>query len=248
MMFVKSIVAFILILLFIPGITFSQENEQLFVEVLTSAGAELELMDIVDWTELNGEYMDFEQLEKYRNGILEIFEVKEKFFDVTKENSDMHRILSTRVLLDSDTYLHIILQSLRMPEEYEIEPQTYLVVNVSGKNFDKYAEYGQKVQEAVLSFGGETKITSCITGTFNGKLDEVKQEQILENIYACLKISDKQILKDEYAFSLMGYSPLFAKGIEIFNKSYNVNIAMRYNEEDDRTYIWLGTPVISLEY
>lgn len=248
MKIIKSIVVVILIMLLTPGVTLSRESEQLLAETLNAVGAQPEMMDIVDWSVINRKFLDFQQMEKCCDKILDIFDVKGKNFDIAKENSETYRILNIKGKLDSDTFLQIILQSVLLPEEYEKEPQTYLVVNVSGRKLDNFVDYRQKVKEAVISLNGKSKITSCVTGTFNGKLDEAKQNQILENIYGCLKISDTEKMKDEYTFSLMGYSPLLPKGIQILDKTYNVHIAMRYNSEDDKTYIWIGTPVISLEY
>jgi len=31
-------------------------------------------------------------------------------------------------------------------------------------------------------------------------------------------------------------------------KKVNMNLAIRYNSYEDRTYIWLATPVITVEY
>lgn len=248
MRFIKSLVAVILIMMMTPGITFSQEQEQLLVGALKVTGAEPEMMDIVDWSVINREFLDFSQMKKCRDEILEIFDAKEKIFDETQENSERYRILNTVAKLDSETFLQIILQSVHLPEEYEKEPQTYLVVNVSGKNLDKVADCGRKAQEAVISLKGKSKITSCVTGSFNGKLDKAKQEQVLENIYDYLNISYTTKMQDEYTLNLMGYSPLLTEDIQILDKTYNINIAMRYNLEDDKTYIWIGTPVISLEH
>jgi len=248
MKLLKCILAFILSLLLTTGIAFGHEEEQLLVDTLKLVGAEPEMMDIVDWSVINREFMGFDEMEECRDKILDVFEVGEKSFDVIKENSEIYRILYTSIQIDSETFLQITLQSLRLPEEYEKAPQTYLVVNVSGKELGKFAEYGQKVREAMLLFEGESKITSCITGAFDGKLDEAKHEQILEKIFDYLKISDAQMLQDPYTLSLVGHSPLFGRGIEILDKTYNVNISVRYNSDDDKTYMWIGTPVISLEY
>lgn len=248
MRFIKSLVAVILIMMMTPGITFSQEQEQLLVGALKATGAVPEMMDIVDWSVINREFLDFSQMKKCRDEILEIFDAKEKIFDETQENSERYRILNTVAKLDSETFLQIILQSVHLPEEYEKEPQTYLVVNVSGKNLDKVADCGRKAQEAVISLKGKSKITSCVTGSFNGKLDKAKQKQVLENICDYLNISYTTKMQDEYTLNLMGYSPLLTEDIQILDKTYNINIAMRYNLEDDKTYIWIGTPVISLEH
>ena len=54
-------------------------------------------------------------------------------------------------------------------------------------------------------------------------------------------------MKDEFSLNIMGFSPLLPEGIEILGQNYNINIVMRYNSEEDKTYLWIGTPVISLE-
>jgi hypothetical protein len=245
---IKCIVAVILVIMLIPKFTLSQEKDGLLVEALSAAGAEPQMMDIVDWSVINREFIDFSQMEKYRDEILNIFGVEQEFFKITKENSEMYRILNTEGKLDSDTFLQIIIQSVILPEEYEKEPQTYLVVNVSGQKLEKFVDFAEKVRKAVINSQGQSKITSCVTGTFDGKLDGVKQDQILKNIYGYLKISDTEKIKDEYTFSMMGFSPLLSEGIQILGKNYNIHISMRYNSEEDKTYIWIGTPVISLEY
>ncbi|HHX22817.1 MAG TPA: hypothetical protein GX723_02155, partial [Thermoanaerobacterales bacterium] len=74
-----------------------------------------------------------------------------------------------------------------------------------------------------------------------------KQSQILENICGYLKISDTEKMKDDYTFNIMAFSPLLSKGVQILDKNYNINIAIRYDSEEDKTYLWIGTPVISLE-
>ena len=248
MKLIKSIVAVAFVIMLIPRITWSRENNGLLVDALSVAGARPQMMDIVDWSVINREFMDYSQMEQYCNQVLDIFGAEQEFFKSTKENSEMYRILNIEGKLDSDTFLQIIIQSVILPEEYEKEPQTYLVVNVSDQNLEKFVDLAEKVRKAVISLEGQSKITSCVTGTFDGKLDGVKQDQILENIYGCLKISDTEKIKDEYTFSMMGFSPLLSEGVQILGKDYNIHISMRYNSEDDKTYIWIGTPVISLEY
>ena len=55
-------------------------------------------------------------------------------------------------------------------------------------------------------------------------------------------------MEDEYTFNMVGSCPLLPEGVQILGKNYNINIAMRYNSEEDKTYLWIGTPIISLEY
>ena len=247
MKFYKIVVLTIIILL-IPSISWSAQKDEVIVEALATAGADIQGYDIADWSMINREFMDFDSMEEQRDDILEIFDVKKQNFLSTKEYDEMYRILLTEGLLDSDTFFHMTLQSVCLPEEYEREPQTYLVINISGKNPEKMGVFLSKIREAITLSKGKSKITSCVTGSFNGKLDRVYQNQVIDEITEYLEINDIREVKDEYVYSLVGESTLFAQGINILDKNYNVNIAMRYNSEDDITYIWLGTPIISIDY
>ena len=186
-------------------------------------------------------------MEQYRDIIVARFSTEKENFLSTKEYNEMYRILNTKGNLDSDTFLQIIIQSVLLPEEYEKKPQTYLAINVTSRNMKKHREFANKVRESITFFEGQSKITSCVTGSFDGKLDEVKQDNILEKISAYLKITDTKKMNDDYTFNFMGLSPLLDEGIQILGKDYNINIVMRYNSEEDKTYIWIGTPIISVE-
>ena len=42
--------------------------------------------------------------------------------------------------------------------------------------------------------------------------------------------------------------PLLDENIISGGKPVNVQVAMRYNSYKDKTYLWIGVPVISIEY
>lgn len=248
MKFFKIMVVGIILVMFLPGVTWSYEEKDPLKRAFLSSGASMEIYDITDWSVITRESLNFRDLEEIKASMIKLFDTKEQNFETTKESDEMYRILNTEGWLDSDIFLHIILQSVHLPEEYEEEPQTYLVVTVTSRDIAKLEELQSKVKNAVISSGGQSRITTCITGTFDGKLNEAEQDRILEKFARDLKIENLEKMRDDYAVSVLGYSPELSDSITILDKSYNVNIAMRYNSEDDRTYIWIGTPVISVEY
>ncbi|MCR4429750.1 MAG: YwmB family TATA-box binding protein [Tepidanaerobacteraceae bacterium] len=248
MKFLKAIIAGIILVIFLPAITWSYEEKDPVKQAFLSSGARLEICDITDWSIIARESMDFDDMEKIKAGIIKLFDTEEQNFKTTKESDEMYRILNMDGWIDSDTFLQVILQSVDLPEEYEEEPQTYLVVTATSRNIEKLEELRIKVRDAIVSFGGQSRITTCITGTFDGKLNEAQQDGILEKFARDLKIENYEKVRDDYTASVVGYSPEISESITILKKNYNVNIAMRYNSEDDRTYIWIGTPVISVEY
>ncbi|MDI3481303.1 MAG: hypothetical protein PWQ97_958 [Tepidanaerobacteraceae bacterium] len=248
MKLLKMIIAGIILAIFLPGITWSYEEKDPVKQAFLSSGASLEIYDITDWSVISRDYLDFEDMEKIKAGVIKLFDIPEQNFKTTKESDDMYRILNTEGWMDSDTFLQVILQSVELPKDYEKEPQTYLVVTVASKNLAKLEELRSKVRDAIISCKGQSRITTCITGTFDGKLNKVQQNAILEKFARELKIENFEKMQDDYTVSVVGYSPEIPDSITILEKSYNVNIAMRYNSEDDMTYIWIGTPVISVEY
>lgn len=237
----------LLVSFMIPGITLSQEGDA-FTDAFNEAGADFESADMVDWSVINREFLDFETMEDLRDKLIDYFDANGQNFTTTKEFDDMYRIIISKGWLDSDTFLQLILQTVELPEEYGKDPQTYLVINVMIKNISDVTAIQTKMRDAITEFGGKSRITTCLTGSFNGKLDEVKKQEILEAILRKLQVSCKEKVNDRYTLSFMGYSPLLQDSINICGKDYNLNIALRYNSEVDKTYLWMGTPVISLEY
>lgn len=248
MKFFKILVMGIILVMLLPGVTWSSEEKDPLKTTFLSCGARLEVFDVVDWSVINREFMSFSEMEKNKDGIIKLFGGKAQDFKITKESDEMYRIINTEGWIDSGTFLQVILQSVVLPEEYEKDPQTYLVVTATSRDIEKLKELQAKVRDAIISSGGQSRITTCITGTFDGKLNEIEQDKILEQFAKDLKIENLERMKDDYTTSVVGYSPKLSDSITILEKSYNVNIAMRYNLEDDRTYIWIGTPVISVEY
>jgi hypothetical protein len=48
--------------------------------------------------------------------------------------------------------------------------------------------------------------------------------------------------------SRTGYSSLIENSLFIGEEKININVGLRYNEYEDATYLWLGTPVIFTSY
>jgi len=245
--YLKLFIMSLIISFIIPKISWSQQAFTL-EEAFCDSKADFESAEIVDWSVINREFMEFEDMEGKRDEILCYFGIDGQNFTTTKEFDDMYRIIISKGWINSDTFLQIILQSVLLPEEYEKDPQTYMVINITTTDISQVSQLGLQASGAITENGGQSRITTCLTGTFNGKLNEVEKHEIIEAIMKKLQITNMEIVDDEHTLSLVGYSPLLQSGIIICGKEFNFNIAMRYNAEEGKTYIWMGSPVISLEY
>lgn len=106
----------------------------------------------------------------------------------------------------------------------------------------------QKILPVFEKLKSKPKVTVCIMGTFKGKkepylLDEIRRKVLKE--VSALKIEE---FNDGKTASVSAYSPLIEDSINVNGKEININLATRYNAIEDRTYLWLATPIITTEY
>jgi hypothetical protein len=134
---------------------------------------------------------------------------------------------------------------------YETEKggETYLFLNkVKKSNNEYYDDIKLKMEGIFKKFDSEAEITTCVIGTFNGKLNRQSQEKKIDEALKYIKGNVVEKYSDESLISVSAFSPVLGKYIFSGNKKMNYNISMRYNEYEDKTYIWIGMPIIILEY
>lgn len=251
MKFFKKVVIISIILILIPGIMWSlgkNDINDIIIKTLLNSNGKVRLFDIVDWSVINREFLTISQMEEICNDITRSFNVDKRNFVLTKESDEMYRITTMKGMLDPETFLQIVIQSVKLPEQYEKKPQTYLTLNVMSKDFKKLDKFKVKIKDIISSSGGKSNITTCVVGSFDGKLNKVEQSEILQTFISKLKLNNVKKFEDDMSISLLGYCPYLPEGIDMLGKNYNINIETRYDYENDMTYIWIGTPIISTKY
>lgn len=110
------------------------------------------------------------------------------------------------------------------------------------------SKYRQGAEKVLHSVGGRARISSCLAGWINGKLNNGDWVDLLIRSFAILRATRIEEMHDAKLVSVTGYSPRLPGGLVIGGDKVNVNMASRYSSSDNRTYITLGTPVIEQEY
>lgn len=105
-----------------------------------------------------------------------------------------------------------------------------------------------RIEKIFDRYGLKAVVNSCITGTYEGNL----QDSQLENI--CRKILDdsdaKKVdsMRQENIISVSAFSPMIDDKLSIDGKNINLSLAIRYNKIENKTYLWVATPVVNTEY
>jgi hypothetical protein len=106
----------------------------------------------------------------------------------------------------------------------------------------------EEMESIFTDFNKPAEITTCIIGTFDGELEgNVREEKAIKAIKKAKgKVKEKYV--DPSIVSFTAYTPYIDKFIYSGNKKVNLNVAIRYNEYEDKTYFWIGTPIITIGY
>ena len=102
--------------------------------------------------------------------------------------------------------------------------------------------------EAIKSYGMDPEVNICITGSLEGNLNENELEVVCEKIFKSAGADKVEGMQENGMISVSTFSPAIGEAIRVNGRKVNLNVAVRYNSYEGRTYIWLATPVITTEY
>lgn len=94
----------------------------------------------------------------------------------------------------------------------------------------------------------EPKASTCYTGSWDGRLDTGRLNELCRRMFEETEAIKVEGMRDHNLISVSAYSPMIGESIRVKGKRINMGLAIRYNAYEDKTYLWLATPVIMTEY
>lgn len=103
-------------------------------------------------------------------------------------------------------------------------------------------------KEFLLKYGENIDTTTTLVGTFDRKLSNSQTNKIISRILRSLGAEMVEKVDDGFYTAVTAYTPYIEQSVHFFNKTVNLNIAIRYNAYEDLTYIIIATPLITTTY
>ncbi len=127
--------------------------------------------------------------------------------------------------------------------------ESNIVVDVAlGGDMEELPHIERKVKDLVEGYMEGARTNCCIVGSYAEKVPRDSIEAIIGSILQSAGASEvERAVYDDFV-SVSAYTPDIGRYVEMRENRVNLNVAMRYNSFEGKTYIWLGSPVISLEY
>lgn len=183
--------------------------------------------------------------------------------DMSKSELEKVCLLIAKNLTNDESEVHLKSQKKEIYVNYNNEntgisiigikknqKESYIIVDIlNNKVYKNIENIYNELQKELYRYSNDININVCIAGEYTKKLQKAKMDdifqKILYNMYA-EKISD---IQDENFLSVNAYSKLLKENnLKYLNKNINLNIGSRYSEDDDKTTIYIATPVIKIDY
>ena len=222
----------------------SLSEEEALITSFESSGAEVMESTISCWTKLSDSFISQQQLEAEMDRIVSRMKLDNTSVVKNMENDDR---LNKLVLYGTkgDKAYNVALESIKQ----ETGEETYIVFDVFiDKGYKALAAERQNIIEALQVDEALINFSSCIVGTYKGELS--KRDADRKSQLALQSINAKQVegIENDEMKSISAFSNNVGGFITSEQSRVNVQLAIRYSSYDDKTYIWIGTPLISMGY
>ena len=240
----------ILILLFTTsyvGIYYRGEENTALQNIFSDTGAKFVNSEVYVWCNTNELYKSKESLLEFADQLSVSVGLSDKG-DLSKKSISKEGTVKTEITgctADGKT----ICITVQFNEDKDKMQKNIVSIDVINKLTQlDINDTANLLKEKFKSFGLNPKVNTCIIGYFDGKLDYVEMNRVSRLFLEAAKAKKVNGMSEKNLISISAYSPLIDNNIELEGKKINMNLALRYNAYEDKTYIWFATPVITIEY
>lgn len=210
-------------------------------------GAKVVSSEVYFWGRLEKQYNSIDDVKPITDDLLKSLEVLENssFSKESLDNDQLHKTEIKGVTKDN-RFLEIKVQFDKNNVNLE---DPYVSVKVTEDlSSSKLEETKKTVMDVLNRYKIKGRTNSCIIGSYEGKLDYAGMDEISKQIFKGIDADRVEGIKDGNLISVSAYSPNIEEYIKVNGKKVNLNLAIRYNSYENKTYLWLATPVITTEY
>ncbi len=130
------------------------------------------------------------------------------------------------------------------------EKESYIIVDILDNKVYKNIVGIYTILENTLSkYSTQVDTNLCICGEYYKKIQFTKHNDIFDKILYNMNAREIDRIENDNFVSLTAYSEkLNNNSLYILGDKINLNIGMRYSEDEDKTLVYIATPIIKLDY
>ena len=244
----KKTMLIIIILILLPILIQAKPTEgkeDMTFKILEDLDADYVRGDISANQMIYEKSLDLHVLEKIGCDIMENLDMEE--MDKLSKYEKNYNQINFYGYDEDSNQLSIILSSFY--NEDTKKGKTYLYISfVNKEHFFNISGIIENIEYIFNNYQVEAEITTNIQGTIDKVIDTDEYTNRVESSIKSLNGRVLSTYQDDNLISYTGYTNSIENHIKINNEKINLNIAIRCNKTDNRTVIYIGTPIIAGGY
>ena len=245
------------------------KDEELLLEAIEVGGFQVEEVNINKSTLISNKFFTIEELDEKKLEIMDALKIEGEVVHINVDeiyhnnymedplDIESEYVLEQRVVEDGYNEIIVfvpkedgnvtVIKLLSTKVMGEIETY-FLVDRTENKGYKEIVDNSNIIDDILAKHGTKVETTINLTGAHLGELTKSEKNQKQEAIFSFLKAKKIEVLEEELFTSITSYSPLISSYIEYGNNKVNLQLAMRYSAYEDKTYIWISNPLITITY
>lgn len=242
----KKTISILMIVFALLTLTFCkinrEEGSNVLLEVFNQTDFETVGANINTYAVLDKPIKNFEDMEEYIENLDKII-ITDYEYKFIKEESSASKIVK-KVYISENTKLTVKLETT-----FSEATSTTIVMDVMIYNScDEITPIKERVCALYKTLELVPKINISITGLYAGSMDYNQKKITAIDIMKKIDAKSREDYITDTVYSMVGYTNKISEYIYSSEQKININLALRYNSYEDKTYLYLATPVITVEY
>lgn len=243
----KIWVAFIVLLWGVAGFQIIQgkaaAEENKIIQVFHTVGSEQKTSMVEYYGTYDNEYLPIEKREALLRDIAQKLGITRGLETDRTYEEKRQEISLTKKAKHAVTTLRFI------TNEEGKEIKQYMIASITlDKDMESAQAHKKKLEKILDEYTKDSRSTANVIGTYDGKLDLDERNEVADGILGDMGARIVTEHRDMQLYTIYAYTTYVSDFVMQEDQAVNVNIAMRYNEEEDKTYVYVATPVLGLDY
>lgn len=161
--------------------------------------------------------------------------------EIETEKTDTNITLK-KFYKSADAELTIKLETVDNKNSYLILDSTLY------NNFDNTIYIKQQMDKVFKNLRLKNRTSIVMTGTYKGDMSYEQKKSIVSDIMKKMNAKFYEDYMTDNIYSVVGYTKKIEEYIYSQKQKLNINLALRYSQLENKTYLYLATPIITVEY
>ena len=220
----------------------SYREERALVSLLEQCGAQLESVNVTGWARVN-ETGDV-NLDALVVNTAVALQAEAAGSELEQWENAYARGVKLQGSWEGGHHVVVMAQSLEL-----LPAQKAVHIMVSMETEPARASLAKnKLRNALLSFSPEEHVALTYTGKINGALEQAELAARAESAMEAAGASIQEKTVKDNLVSIAGQSADLPAGLRYGDKEVNLNVALRSDQQEQTTYVYVASPVIYTEY